>query len=226
MIQKFFPFPVFGRRPPSHLPDVRGRRLDDMRILLFIVSLWCVVTVTTTPFSSADDAWFTHVIAIDDNGVATVNAQLTLPVPPTTTYAVLTDYPRWPDLFPKKPLIESIRRIDNRTRITMHVPADYLPVTLKLITDTIEVDPLRLTATLVSGDFDRYHWTWDLNQSPSEKLTTAQLFLQVAPAAWVPNWIFRWLLESELTKHFQLLREQVLARHQASAHVPRLPPPN
>lgn len=226
MIQKFFPFPVFGRRPPSHLPDVRGRRLDDMRILLFIVSLWCVVTVTTTPFSSADDAWFTHVIAIDDNGVATVNAQLTLPVPPTTTYAVLTDYPRWPDLFPKKPLIESIRRIDNRTRITMHVPADYLPVTLKLITDTIEVDPLRLTATLVSGDFDRYHWTWDLNQSPSEKLTAAQLFLQVAPAAWVPNWIFRWLLESELTKHFQLLREQVLARHQASAHVPRLPPPN
>lgn len=197
-----------------------------MRILLFIVSLWCVVTVTTTSFSSADDAWFTHVIAIDDNGVATVNAQLTLPVPPTTTYAVLTDYPRWPDLFPKKPLIESIRRIDNRTRITMHVPADYLPVTLKLITDTIEVDPLRLTATLVSGDFDRYHWTWDLNQSPSEKLTTAQLFLQVAPAAWVPNWIFRWLLESELTKHFQLLREQVLARHQAPAHVPRLPPPN
>lgn len=226
MIQKFFPFPVFGRRHPSHVTDTRGRRLDDMRILLFIVSLWCVVTVTTTPFSSADDAWFTHVIAIDDDGVATVNAQLTLPVPPATTYAVLTDYPRWPDLFPKKPLIESIRRIDNRTRITMHVPADYLPISLKLITDTIEVDPLRLTATLVSGDFDRYHWTWDLNQSPSEKLTTAQLFLQVAPSAWVPNWIFQWLLESELTKHFQLLREQVLARHQAPAHVPRSPPPN
>lgn len=192
-----------------------------MRTPLFIVSLWCFVTVTPTPFSSADDAWFTHVIVIDHNGVATVNAQLTLPVPPTTTYAVLTDYPRWPDLFPKKPLIESIRRIDNRTRVTMHVPANYLPITLELITDAIEVAPLRLTATLVSGDFERYQWTWDLNHSPSEQLTTAQLFLQVAPSTWVPNWIFRWLLESELTKHFQLLREQVLARHQAPAHVPR-----
>lgn len=194
-----------------------------MRTLVFIVSLWCFVTVTTTPFSSADDAWFTHVIDVDRNGVATVNAQLTLPVPPTTTYAVLTDYPRWPEMFPKRPLIESLRRLDNRMRVTMHVPTDYLPITLELITDTIEVAPLRLTTTLVSGDFERYHWTWDLSQSPSEKSTSAQFFLQVAPSTWVPNWIFQWLLESELTKHFQLLREQVLARHQAPSRAPNAP---
>lgn len=194
-----------------------------MRAPLFILSLWCVVTVTTTPFASADDAWFTHEIAIDHDGVATVNARVTLPVPPTTTYAVLTDYPRWPEMFPKKPLIESIRRLDNRTRITMHVPADYLPITLKLITDTVEIVPLRLATTLVSGDFDRYHWTWDLSHSPSEQSTVAQLFLQVAPSTWAPNWIFRWLLESEITKHFQLLREQVLARHQATSRAPNAP---
>lgn len=195
-----------------------------MRAPLFILSLWCVVTVTTTPFASADDAWFTHEIAIDHDGVATVNAQVILPVPPTTTYAVLTDYPRWPEMFPKRPLIESIRRIDNRTRITMHVPADYLPITLTLITDTVEIVPLRLATTLVSGDFERYHWTWDLSHSPSEQSTVAQLFLQVAPSTWAPNWIFRWLLESEITKHFQLLREQVLARHQAPSRDPHAPP--
>ena len=194
-----------------------------MRAPLFILSLWCVVTVTTTPFASADDAWFTHEIVIDHDGVATVNARVTLPVPPTTTYAVLTDYPRWPEMFPKKPLIESIRRLDNRTRITMHVPADYLPITLKLITDTVEIVPLRLATTLVSGDFERYHWTWDLSHSPSEQSTVAQLFLQVAPSTWAPNWIFRWLLESEITKHFQLLREQVLARHQATSRAPNAP---
>lgn len=195
-----------------------------MRTSLFIFSLWCFVTVTTTPFSSADDEWFTHGTVIDRDGVATVNARVTLPVPPTTTYAVLTDYPRWPEMFPKKPVIQSIRRIDNRTRITMHVPADYLPITLELITDTVELVPLRLVTTLVSGDFERYHWTWDLSQSPSEQSTAAQLFLQVAPSTWVPNWIFRWLLESELTKHFQLLREQVLARHQAPSRDSHVPP--
>ena len=51
-----------------------------MRTPLFIFSLWCFVTVATTPFSSADDEWFTHGIVIDRDGVATVNARVTLPV--------------------------------------------------------------------------------------------------------------------------------------------------
>ncbi len=59
------------------------------------------------------------------------STQLTLPAPPTTTYAVLAGL----------------------------VSADYLPITLELVTDTVETSPLRLNTTLVKGDFERYDWT-------------------------------------------------------------------
>lgn len=194
-----------------------------MFIPSLILSLSFLVTITTPQPSSAQDTWFTHTIVIDDEGLATVNAQLTLPAPPATTYAVLADYPQWPGLFPGKPVIHGIRRIEDRVRVTMHIPAGYLPFTLELVTDTVETPPLRLNTTLVGGDFERYDWTWDLRQSSDER-TVAQLLLLVRPSMWIPNWLLQWLLEAELTTHFRLLREQVLARHRALSPIPTISP--
>ncbi len=196
-----------------------------MLISSLIISFSFLFTITDPQPSSAKDTWFTRNVVIDDEGVATVSAQLILPVPSSTTYAVLTDYPHWPDLFPRKPIIHDVRKIDDRVRVTMHVPADYLPLNLELVTDTVESSPLRLNTRLVKGDFERYDWTWDLSRSPSEDSTVAQLLLRVAPSIWVPDWIFRWLLESELTMHFRLLREQVFARHCALSPDPATCPP-
>ena len=112
-----------------------------MLIPSLILSLSFLVTITTPQPSSAQDTWFTQAIVIADNGLATVSAQLTLPAPPSTTYAVLTDYLHWPDLFPRKPVIHSISKIDDRVRVTMHIPAGYLPLTLELVTDTVQISP-------------------------------------------------------------------------------------
>ncbi len=61
-------------------------------------------------------------------------------------------------------------------------------------------------------------WTWDLSQSPSDTITIAMLALIVQPSIWIPEWLLRWFLESEITTHFHLLRKQVLARHQEQQH--------
>lgn len=160
-----------------------------MLISSLIISFSFLFTITGPQPSSAKDTWFTQKIVIDDEGVATVSAQLILPVPSSSTYAVLTDYPHWPDLFPRKPMIHGISKIDDLVRVTMHVPAGYLPLNLELVTDTVEPSPLRLNTTLVKGDFERYDWTWDLSQSPSEDSTVAQLLFMVAPSIWVPDWL-------------------------------------
>lgn len=181
--------------------------------------LFLALLVTLTARSHAGEPWVTHTIEIDDEGMATVSAQLHLPVPPVTTYAVLTDYPHWPDLFPRHPFVKSIQNIDGRTRVAMRIPITYLPLHLELVTDTVETVPVRINTTLVEGDFERYDWTWDLSQSPSDTMTTAQLFMTIHPAIRVPDWILHWLLESELTAHFQLLREQVMVRHRTSSSI-------
>lgn len=189
-------------------------RRDSMFIPSLIIACSVLVTFTGTQPSAAEDTWFTRNIVIDEEGVATVEAQLALPAPQATIYAVLTDYPHWQDLFPGHPVIHDIRTIDDRVRVTMHIPAGYLPFNLNLVTDTVGTAPLRLDTTLVQGDFKRYDWTWDLSRSPSATSTVARLRLHVAPSIWVPNWMLRWMLQSELTTHFQLLRERVSARHQ------------
>ena len=195
-----------------------------MLIPCLIISFSFLFIITNPQPSSAKDTWFTQQIVIDDEGVATVSAQLTLPAPPSTTYTELTDYPHWPELFPGKPVMRSISKIDDRVRVTMHIPAGYLPLNLELVTDTVQTAPLRLNTTLVEGDFEQYDWTWDLSQSPSGDSTVAQLLLMVAPSIWVPDWLLRWLLESELATHFQLLRERVFAHHQTQHQFQRFPP--
>ena len=179
-------------------------------ILVCIISLFPLSQVS---LALAEDAWFSHEVSITE-GVGTVTADLKLPTPPSTTYEVLADYAHWPDLFPRQPVIQRITRDNSQVQVAMQIPAPYLPFTLELVTSTLESPPHKLETTLVKGDFDRYDWTWDISQSPSDNMTIATLTLVVQPSIWMPEWLFRWFLESELTTHFHLLREQVMARHQ------------
>lgn len=179
-------------------------------LLVSIIFLFPFIPVN---LALAEDAWFSYEVRIAE-GVGTITAELKLLAPPSITYEVLADYAHWPDLFPRQPVIQRISRDRNRVQVAMQIPAQYIPVNLELVTNTLESPPHRLETTLVKGDFDRYDWTWDLSQSPSDTITIARLILVVQPSIWVPDWLLRWFLESDLTTHFHLLREQVLTHHQ------------
>lgn len=204
----FKDFPILVETP------LACTRSNDMRALPnILVCFIFLISFSPVNLALAEDAWFSHEVSIS-KGVGTVTAELKLPAPPSTTYKVLADYAHWPDLFPRHPVILSTTRDNNRVQVAMQIPAQFIPVNLELVTSTLESPPHRLETTLVKGDFDRYDWTWDLSQSSSDKMTIATLTLVVQPSIWVPEWLLQWLLESEITTHFHLLREQVLARHQ------------
>jgi len=163
----------------------------------------------------ADENWFSLGIHVTEDGVAVATADLVLPTSPEVVYTVLTDYPHWPDLFPQQPRINTIKTEDSRVIVDMAIPAHFLPIDLELVTETREIHPLRLETTLVRGDFDRYDWVWELTPAQDGTQTHATLILNVQPALWVPDWLMRWLLESELEAHFHKLRTEVMERGEA-----------
>jgi len=152
-----------------------------MALFNILVCIIFLIPLSSVNLALAEDAWFSHEVSIS-KGMGTVTAELKLLAPPSTTYQVLADYAHWPDLFPRHPVIQRISRDSNRVQVAMQIPAQYVPVNLELVTSTLESPPHRLETTLVKGDFDRYDWTWDLSQSPSDAMTIAMLTLIVQPS--------------------------------------------
>ena len=187
----------------------------------FLAGILLITGITSPVLSDADDEWYTYTLEMNQDGVATVTADLQLPTPLDTSYEVLSDYAHWPTLFASHSVINTVQRSDTLVTVDMTIPGLIFPLNLQLVTETQESPPLRLTTTLVKGDFDQYAWVWNLSSAGNKRHTRANLELSVKPSLWTPQWLFRIMLEQELTEHFQKLRHQVLARHRAQ-HLPSI----
>ena len=155
-------------------------------------------------------------VDISSEGVGTVRAALTLPAQRERVRSVLMDYSNWPKLFPRNPTIHYIKKLEDRVRVGMTLPAYFLPMTLRLVTETHETPPFRIVTEMVEGDFDRYDWVWELSPNQDGTQTLATLSLNVKPQVWTPGWALRWMLQSELQEHFEILRKQVNAKDSQS----------
>lgn len=180
---------------------------------LFVISLTSVVLV------HGEDKWYSYTLDINQDGLASVTAELQLPTPLATSYDVLSDYAHWPALFARNPTINTVQRTGNRVTVDMTIPSLIFQLDLQLVTETQESPPLRLETTFIRGDFEQYAWEWNLTTSDDHQHTRAALELYMKPSLWVPQWLFRRMLEQELSEHFQKLRHEVLARQRAK-HLP------
>ncbi len=185
----------------------------------FIAGILFITSTTSLVLSYAEDEWYAYTVEFNQDGVATVTADLQLPTPLDTSFDVLSDYEHWSTLFARNPIINTVQRSDNLVTVDMTIPGLIFPLDLQLVTETQESPPLRLKTTFVRGDFDQYAWEWNLSASDNRLHTRATLELYMKPSLWMPQWLFRTMLEQELTEHFQKLRHQVLARQRAK-HLP------
>ena len=175
------------------------------RLLLAII----LTTLPTTNFSEGAEQADTLAVEINSEGVGLVKALLTFSSPPSHVHTILTDYPHWPALFINPPTIHSIVRKPDHTVVDMEIPAFLLPFTLRLVTATREVSPLRIETQLMEGDFSQYEWIWELSPTLGGNATRATMVYKVAPTIWTPDWIFRWALQSELEGHFEKIRQRL-----------------
>ena len=171
-------------------------------------------------FSQAEESWFSYDVTISDDHVATLTADVMLGVPPETVYAVLSDYPHWPDLFAERPTINAIQRNGNQVRVDMTLTVSFLPIGLELVTDTREIPTTVLQTSLVQGDFEQYDWVWTLRPSQDSEHTKASIVVHVKPSVWIPHWLLEWLLISGFTDHFQKLRDAAEVRYREHGRTP------
>ncbi len=151
-------------------------------------------------------------VEISPEGVGTVRATLILPAERQRVRSVLMDYSNWPKLFSRTPTIHNIKKVEDRVRVDMSVPAFFLPMSLQLVTETHEPQPFRIVTQMVEGDFERYDWVWELSPTQGGTHTFASLTLNVKPQVWTPDWALLWMLESDLQEHFEILRAEVNAK--------------
>jgi hypothetical protein len=151
-------------------------------------------------------------VEISSEGIGTVRATLILPAKRGRVRSVLMDYANWPRLFPRSPTIHYIKKLGDRVRVGMTVPAFLLPVTLRLVTETHEPQPFRIVTQMVEGDFERYDWVWELTPTRGGTHTQATLAFNIKPQVWTPDWALKWILKSDLQEHFDLLRAGVNAK--------------
>ena len=150
-------------------------------------------------------------VEIDSKGVALIQARLILPAPPLSVHKVLTDYDRWPDLFPHPPSINNIVREQDQTVVDMSIPAFLLPFTLHLVTATRERSAFQIETRLMKGDFLQYEWVWRFSPTQGGKATLARMTFRVAPTIWTPDWFLRWALQTEMEGHFERIRQHLIS---------------
>ena len=106
------------------------------------IPVWVILSAVIFASSSWALEWSdTLSVEINAQGVGIINTLLILSFPHTHVHDVLTDYARWPALFPHKPKMNSIVREPDRTLVDMNIPAFLLPLELHLVTATRKCSP-------------------------------------------------------------------------------------
>lgn len=200
---------------------------NKMAIPLFIFLILSLGSLTHPAFIHAEETWVSYEVTIAEDNLATMTADLMLAAPPETVYAVLSDYPKWPDIFAQSPSINTIERVSNQVRVDMTLKVSFLPIGLKLVTDTREIPTSVLNTTLVEGDFEQYDWVWTLRPALDSEHAKASVVVHVQPSVWIPHWLLEWVLTSGFTDHFHKLRDAVEVRYREHGRTPVISaPPN
>jgi hypothetical protein len=164
------------------------------------------------PTATATASALTLDIDVNPAGVAHVQASVMLSATPAVAQAVLTDYSRWPLLFPDGLRVAAITQVKDGVQTDLYIRRHFLPGELHLVTLTREVAPGVVETSLIAGDFYQYRRTWTLVPSPSCCETHAELAMEIQPKQGLPGWLFSFLLRRDLLAHFDRLRAEVQAR--------------
>lgn len=134
------------------------------------------------------------------------------PVKPDVIQAILTDYPKWPELFETRMRVVSL--VVEKGVATTDVRIDHalLPGERQLVSETRVLPAGGLVTELKSGDFTRYHREWKLAPMMDGQQTRADFELIVEIKSILPDWLVALAMRRELETHFRILEEKALVR--------------
>ncbi len=160
---------------------------------MIAVFLFAITTPRTGRAGEADSVWIVRLAA-----------------PPETIFSILADPLRWPGLFPPGLVVDWVKRgPDGIDRVALSYPRPLGFGKGRLLLRLQSHSPRLLSASRISGDWERFDRVWSLEPIDGGRGTLGTLRLTVANSAWIPNFLLRRTLEHEIKVHLELLSEAV-----------------
>lgn len=173
-----------------------------------------LLAIGTDPLSlSAPSEETEHLdVRTDPAGGVRATARVIFPVKPAVIHAILTDYPKWPELFDTRMRVESLSIEKGVAMTDLLISHALLPGERRLVSESRTLPGGGLVTDLKAGDFKRYHRVWKLNSIGHGTQTNAEFELVVEIDTMLPDWLVAMAMRRELETHFRLVKEKALAR--------------
>jgi hypothetical protein len=158
-------------------------------------------------------------IKTDPAGGVRATARVLFPANTEVIHGLLTDYPRWPELFEVRMRLAEWYVRDGVATIDLRLEHVLLPGERRLVTESRTLPGGGLVTDLKGGDFKRYHRVWTLRPAGEGNETSADFELLFELDSLVPDWIMAMAVRQELETHFRLVKQK------AREHAGRAPFP-
>lgn len=149
-------------------------------------------------------------VAAVSGGGTRATAQMIIPAPPGVVQRLLTDYPRWPDLFDMRMHVAAVRIHEGVATTDLRIEHPLMPGERRLVTESRVLPGGSLVTDLKEGDFKRYHRVWKLESTREGSQTRADFELEVEVDAFVPDWLIVIAMRQELEAHFRILKQKAM----------------
>lgn len=151
-------------------------------------------------------------VKTDPAGGVIATARILFPASPEVIHSLLTDFPRWPELFEVRMRLVDLQIREDVVMTDLRIEHALLPGERRLVTESRATANQGIVTDLVGGDFKRYHRVWKLSPANEGKQTYADFELKVAIDSIVPDWLVALATRRELEAHFRIVKEKASAR--------------
>jgi len=156
-------------------------------------------------------------IEIHEKGTALIHGSIELRATPDQAFMILTDYERWPTLFPEGFHIHLADCSEDCSVVAdMVIPHALVSWTTHLRVTAHESPPHMFELHLLDGDYLQYRLRWEFSPIPDSEKTLAIMSLTLQPKGsltdWTPNFFYEWTLRNGLEDHFERIQQQVTLR--------------
>ncbi|MBM4126518.1 MAG: hypothetical protein FJ247_04085 [Nitrospira sp.] len=149
-------------------------------------------------------------ITTDPAGGVHARARVLFPAKTEVIQQLLTDYPRWPELFEVRMRLAEWHVRDGVATIDLRLEHALLPGERRLVTESRTLPDGGLVTNLKGGDFKRYHRVWTLRPAGEGTQTAAEFDLLFELDSLVPDWIMAVAVRQELESHFRIVKQKAL----------------
>ncbi len=151
-------------------------------------------------------------VQTQSSGGVRATATLLFPGSPAVVQEILTDYPKWPELFETRMRMSKVERHQGRVLTEVYISHSLLPGERRLLCESQPLPGGGLVTELKGGDFKQYRRVWKLAPAGDGTQTWAEFDLLVEVDTVIPDWMIAVAMERELETHFRIVRQRALDR--------------